>query len=286
MRRELGTTGIEVFPIGLGAMPLGIRGSLPLKDAADVIHAAIDAGMNFIDTANVYCTDNQDLGLNERTIASALKSIDSDNVIVATKGGLVRPQGRWERRGSPQDLRGACEKSLVDLGVEAITLYQLHAPDSLVPFAESVGELARLKSEGKILNVGLSNVDRNLIEEAMSIVTIASVQNRCSALYRRDFQNGLIDYCREQSITYIAYSPMGGGSNHVTLRDEPVLSELAEAHEVTAYQIVLAWLLEKSGNILPIPGASRISSAVSSANAVNVSLSAEDIARIDGIVRG
>ena len=286
MRRELGTTGIEVFPIGLGAMPLGIRGSLPLKDAADVIHAAIDAGMNFIDTANVYCTDNQDLGLNERTIASALKSIDSDNVIVATKGGLVRPQGRWERRGSPQDLRVACEKSLVDLGVEAITLYQLHAPDSLVPFAESVGELARLKSEGKIMNVGLSNVDRDLIEEAMSIVTVTSVQNRCSTLYRRDFQNGLIDYCREQSITYIAYSPMGGGSNHVTLRDEPVLAELAQAHEVTAYQIVLAWLLEKSENILPIPGASRISSAVSSANAVNVKLSAEDVARIDGIVRG
>ena len=286
MRRELGTTGIEVFPIGLGAMPLGIRGSLPLKDAADVIHAAIDAGMNFIDTANVYCTDNQDLGLNERTIASALKSIDSDNVIVATKGGLVRPQGRWERRGSPQDLRVACEKSLVDLGVEAITLYQLHAPDSLVPFAESVGELARLKSEGKIMNVGLSNVDRDLIEEAMSIVTVTSVQNRCSTLYRRDFQNGLIDYCREQSITYIAYSPMGGGSNHVTLRDEPVLAELAQAHEVTAYQIVLAWLLEKSDNILPIPGASRISSAVSSANAVNVKLSAEDVARIDGIVRG
>ena len=283
MRRKIGGTNLEVFPIGLGAMPLGIRGSLPLDAAVAVIHAAIDAGMNFIDTANVYCTDNQDIGLNERTIASALKSIDDSDVVVATKGGLVRPQGRWERRGSPQDLRGACEKSLEDLNVEAIALYQLHAPDALVPFADSVGELARLKSEGKILNIGLSNVDRNQVDEAMSIATIASVQNRCSLYHQRDLSNGLIDYCRQHSITYIAYSPMGGGTNHVALRDEPVLSQLAEKHEVTAYQIVLAWLLEKSDNILPIPGASRRSSAVSSANAVNVQLSAEEVTQIDRI---
>ena len=286
MRRKLGTTSLEVFPIGLGAMPLGIRGSLPLKDAGDVIQAAIEAGMNFIDTANVYCTDNQDIGLNERTIASALESIDDGDVIVATKGGLVRPQGRWERRGSPQDLRKACEKSLEDLNVEAITLYQLHAPDSLVPFADSVGELARLKSEGKILNIGLSNVQRDLVEEAMSIATITSVQNRCSVFFQKDLRNGLIDFCKQQSITYIAYSPMGGGSNHTTLRENTVLSQLAQDHEVTVYQIVLAWLLEKSDNILPIPGASRISSAVSSANAVNVKLSTEEVAQIDRIGNG
>ncbi len=283
MRRQLGKTNLQVFPIGLGAMPLGIRGSLPLKDAADVIHAAIDAGMNFIDTANVYCTDNQDIGLNERTIATALESIDASGVIVATKGGLIRPQGRWERRGSPQDLRGACEKSLQDLNVEAITLYQLHAPDPLIPFADSVGELARLKSEGKILNIGLSNVDRTLLDEALSIAEIASIQNRCGIYHQKDLQNGFVDFCNAQSITYIAYSPMGGGGSHITLREEPILSELAEKHEVTAYQIVLAWLLAKSGNILPIPGASRISSAVSSANAVNVELSAEDVAQVDRI---
>lgn len=283
MRRKIGGTKLEVFPIGLGAMPLGIRGSLPLDEAVAVIHAAIDAGMDFIDTANVYCTDNQDIGLNERTIASALESIDDRDIVVATKGGLVRPQGRWERRGSPQDLRSACEKSLEDLNVEAIALYQLHAPDALVPFSDSVGELARLKSEGKILNIGLSNVDRSQVDEAMSIATITSVQNRCSVFHQRDIRNGLIDYCRQQSITYIAYSPMGGGTNHVGLREEPALAKLAERHEVTAYQIVLAWLLEKSDNILPIPGASRISSAVSSANAVNVHLSAEEVTQIDRI---
>lgn len=283
MRRNLGKTNLELFPIGLGAMPLGIRGAIPAQAAIDVIHAAIDAGINFIDTANVYCTDNQDIGLNERTIAKALESPDSNSVIVATKGGLVRPQGRWERRGSPQHLRSACEKSLQDLNVEVITLYQLHAPDPLVPFVDSVGELARLQSEGKILNVGLSNVGQDLLDEAMDITTIASVQNRCSVYHTEDLDNGFVDYCREKSITYIAYSPVGGGSGHTLLSSDSVLSDLAAKHESTVYQIVLAWLLQKSNNILPIPGAGRISSAVSSAHAVNVNLSEGDMQRIDGI---
>ena len=283
MRRILGNTNLELFPIGLGAMPLGIRGTIPLQAAIDVIHAAIDAGMNFIDTANVYCTDNQDIGLNERTIAKALESPDNDNVIVATKGGLVRPQGRWERRGSPQHLRSACEKSLQDMNVEVITLYQLHAPDPLVPFADSVGELARLQSEGKILNVGLSNVEQDLLDEAMDIATIASVQNRCNVYHTADLDSGFVDYCKQKSITYIAYSPVGGGSGHTALGSDAVLSELAKKHESTVYQVVLAWLLQKSDNILPIPGAGRISSAVSSAHAVHVHLSDDDLQRIDGI---
>lgn len=283
MRRNLGDTNIELFPIGLGAMPLGIRGSLPAQDAIDVIHAAIEAGMNFIDTANVYCTDNQDIGLNERTIAQALASVDSQDIVVATKGGLVRPQGRWERRGSPQHLRSACEKSLQDLNVEAITLYQMHAPDPVVPFVDSVGELARLQSEGKIINVGLSNVNRELLDEAIDIVTIASVQNRCNIYHTIDLKNGFVDYCKQKSITYIAYSPMGGGGGHSGLRNETVLADLAETHETTVYQIVLAWLLQKSDNILPIPGAGRVSSAVSSAHAIHVKLSNDDVARIDAI---
>ncbi len=264
-------------------MPLGIRGSLPAQDAIEVIHAALDAGINFIDTANVYCTDNQDIGLNERTIAQALASINDQNIVVATKGGLVRPQGRWERRGSPQHLRGACEKSLQDLNVEAITLYQMHAPDPVVPFADSIGELARLQSEGKIINVGLSNVGRELLDEAMDIVAIASVQNRCNVYHQVDLTGGFVDYCKQNSITYIAYSPMGGGSGHLGLRNEPVLAQLAETHETTVYQVVLAWLLQKGDNVLPIPGAGRVSSAVSSAHAVHVKLSSDDIKRIDAI---
>lgn len=283
MRRTLGSTDLEVFPVGLGAMPLGIRGTIPLKDAIKVIHAAIDAGMDFIDTANVYCTDNQDLGLNERTIASALESIDSSRIVVATKGGLVRPQGRWERRGSPQELRVACEQSLRDLKVDVIQLYQLHAPDPTVPFSDSVGELARLQHEGKIRHIGLSNVGESLVEEAMEIATISTVQNRCNVYYQNDLRNGFVDFCANHSITYIAYSPVGGGSRHGLLKNEQILQELAAKHEATVYQIVLAWLLQKGDNILPIPGASKISSAVSSTHAVNVNLSKEDVDRVDSI---
>lgn len=264
-------------------MPLGLRGSLPLDEAVAVIHAAIDAGITFIDTANVYCTDNQDIGLNERTIAKALSSIEQNSVIVATKGGLVRPQGRWERRGSPQDLRSACEKSLQDLQVDSITLYQLHAPDPMVPFLDSIGELGRLQSEGKIQHIGLSNVGQSLTEEAMSITTISSIQNRCNIYFQNDLRNGFVDFCSENDISYIAYSPMGGGGAYLQLREEQVLCEIAEKHEATVYQIALAWLLAKSDNILPIPGASRIPSAVSSAHAVTIELTAEDVARVDGL---
>ncbi len=283
MKRKLGNTDIELFPIGLGAMPLGIRGHPPLQDSIDVIHCAVDAGINFIDTANVYCTDDRDIGLNERTIAQALKSINGNDIVVATKGGLIRPQGRWERRGSPQHLRRACEQSLKDLNVAAITLYQLHAPDPQVPFVDSVGELARLQSEGKILHVGLSNVGQDLLEQAINITTIVAIQNRCNIFYRDDLTSGFVDYCHQHSITYIAYSPMGGGGRHTELYNISPLTGLAVTYETTVYQIVLAWLLQKCPNILPIPGASRMSSAISSAHAVHVQLSNHDVRRIDEI---
>ncbi len=285
MRRQIGTTDLNVYAVGLGAMPLGIRGEIPQQAITEVIQASVDAGIDFIDTANVYCTDNQDIGLNERSIKAALEQLDVKNVTVATKGGLERPQGRWESRASPQDLRRACEQSLRDLDTESITLYQLHAPDSLVPFAESVGELARLQSEGKIIHIGLSNVNQDQLEEAMSITTITSVQNRCSAIHQKDLRNGFVECCRKNSITYIAYSPVGGGAGRYLLEDNKTLTSLAERHETTVYQIALAWLLAKSDNILPIPGASRASSAVSSANATTVKLTDDEIYQVDCLDR-
>ena len=212
-----------------------------------------------------------------------MKSIDSSRIVVATKGGLVRPQGRWERRGSPQELRIACEQSVRDLKVDVIQLYQLHAPDPMIPFSDSVGELARLQHEGKIQHIGLSNVGESLVREAMEIAVIATVQNRCNVYYQNDVRNGFVDFCAKHSITYIAYSPVGGGSRHELLRYEPILEELAAKHEATVYQIVLAWLLQKGDNVLPILGTSKISSAVSSAHAVNVNLSAEDLNRVDSL---
>src|SRR5690606_23709592 len=134
--------------IGLGGMPLSIQGRPDEAQAIAVIHAALDAGITFIDTADAYCLDDGEIGHNERLIAKALAAWPSARVVVATKGGLERPGGRWETNGRPEHLRAACERSLAALGVEQIELYQLHAPDSAVPFAESVGALADLRREG------------------------------------------------------------------------------------------------------------------------------------------
>ncbi len=281
--RTIGATDLKVYPVGFGAMPLAIRGRPEMPAAIKVIHDAMDAGVQFIDTANAYCFDETDVGYNEQTIAAALRSVDRDDIVIATKGGLARPGGRWERDGSPQALRRACEKSLQDLEVEAIALYQFHAPDPDVPFEESVGELVRLQSEGKIRHIGLSNVDTRQLDRAMRIATIVSVQNLCHPFCQRDFKYGFIEYCRTRSVTYIPYSPVGGGNGHVRLRDSATLQQVAKAHDATPYQVALAWLLHKSDNIIPIPGASRSQSIVSSAAAVDLSLSEAEIALIDAL---
>lgn len=171
-------------------MPLSLAGRPSQDHAIRAIHAALECGATLIDTADVYCMDDADLGHNERLIAKALKwwPGSKDHVVVATKGGLTRPGGRWERNGRPEHLRRASDKSLAALGVERIDLYQLHAPDPRVPFADSVGVLAELKAAGRVRWVGLSNVSVEKIEEARGIVEIATVQNRLSPFFREALQ--------------------------------------------------------------------------------------------------
>lgn len=284
MKRTLGKTGRELFCIGLGGMPLSIEGRPDEKKGIAVIHAAIDAGVEFIDTANVYCIDNQDLGHNERLISKALKLKGSPQaVVVATKGGLSRPHGDWTALASPKDLRRACEKSLKDLQVETLFLYQLHAPDPHVPLEESVGELAKLKKEGKISHIGLSNVTSAQLELALKLTRIESVQNQCNIFYQRDRKNGLIELCAKNEVTYIAYSPVGGGLGHLRVAQHPLLIDLAEKYETSAYCIALGWLLGLGKNVLPIPGASRVKSILDSVKAVKINLTAEDKIKINEI---
>src|SRR5580692_572783 len=156
--RPLGSSGLTVGAVGLGGMYLSIRDRPSEDDAVRTIHAALDAGITLIDTADVYCLDQRDIGHNERLIARALREKPHANVVVATKGGLERPSGSWTRNARPVHLREACERSLKALGVSRIDVYQLHAPDPSVPLADSVGELAKLRAEGKIAHVALSNV--------------------------------------------------------------------------------------------------------------------------------
>jgi aryl-alcohol dehydrogenase-like predicted oxidoreductase len=204
-------------------------------------------------------------------------------VHVTTKAGMTRPGGAWVKNGHPAHLRASCEQSLRDLGVERIFLYQLHWPDPDVPYAESVGTLAGLQREGKIEHIGISNVTPAQFKEAQGVVRIESVQNRCSPTDQQDLQNGLLELCEAEQVTYIPYSPMGGGSGHQQMAGQSLLRELGEKYAVSPYQIILAWLLGKSERVIPIPGSSREASIRDSAAAARLALDPTDAARIDAL---
>ena len=265
-------------------MHLSLRDRPPRSQALDVIRAALDAGVRLIDTADAYCLDDADIGHNEMLIAEALRgwSGERDAVLVATKGGLTRPGGRWEQDGRPEHLRAACEHSLRALGVERIALYQLHAPDERVPFEDSVGALAELRREGKIRWVGLSNVDVEQIRGAESITPVASVQNRLNPFFREALEEGVVRYCARRKIGFLAYSPTGGGRLNLKLPEHPVLRPMAARLGVTAHALVIAWALAQSPVVMVIPSARRVEHALDSVGAGELTLSAEDLAAIDG----
>lgn len=264
-------------------MPLSLDGRPSEEQAVKVICAALDEGMDLLDTADVYCIDNDDMGHNERLIARALKEWkgDTSKIVVATKGGLERPDGNWVSNAAPLRLRKSCEDSLRALDVDAISLYQLHAPDPKVPYTESVGELGRLQQEGKILHVGLSNVNVAGIRIAESLVTVTSVQNRCNPFVRDAWHHGIIDYCEKKGIAFIAYSPMGGRHGIGRVKRDPVLNRVGQALGLTPSQVVLAWLLDRSPVMICIPGASRVTSVLGSSAAMGVSLGSELMAELD-----
>jgi aryl-alcohol dehydrogenase-like predicted oxidoreductase len=282
MKRPLGNLGWSVTPIGLGGMPLSIQNRPDERTAHAVIAAFLDGGGELIDTAISYCLDDGDFGHNERLIAKALRALNRKDVIVATKGGLTRPAGRWEVDCSPAWLRKCCEQSVRDLG-KPIELYYLHAVDPAVPLADSIGELVRLRDEGKILGVGLSNVDSQQLDEALRFAPIAAVQNRCNVLERRDFDNGLVERCRELGIAYVPYSPVGGHFRHNRIAEDATLKRIAAKYATTPYVIALAWLLAKGAHVFPIPGATKVSSIESSLEALDVTLDALDVAALDKV---
>jgi aryl-alcohol dehydrogenase-like predicted oxidoreductase len=282
-RRPLGPGGPAVSAVGYGGMHLSIEGRPPEDQGIRVLRAALDAGVTLIDTADVYCLDQHDIGHNERLIARALAGWSGDRaaVTIATKGGVVRPEGRWDSDARPAQLRAACERSLKALGVERLALYQLHAPDPKVPFADSVGELARLRDEGKIRWIGLSNVSLAQIREAQGIAPLTTVQNRLNPFFRESLTGGLVRYCAEQGIGFLAYSPTGGGRLNRKLPSHPVLAAIASRLGVSAHAVVLAWALAQSPSVIVIPSARTVEHALDSVGAAELTLSAEDLAAID-----
>ena len=278
--RRLG--GLQVSAIGLGEMPMSLAGRPDEAQSVRTIHAALDAGVTLIDTADAYCIDESEVGHGERLVAKALAAWpgDRDQVLVATKGGHTREGGEWNLDGRPEHLRQACEASLRALGVEAIGLYQFHRPDPKVPFAESVGAMAELKAAGKVRLVGLSNVSVDQIKQARQLVQVASVQNEFSPRFRRS--EGELAFCAAEGIAFLPWSPLGGiGRGRELGGRHRAFGEVAEAHGVSAQQVALAWQLAKAPAVIPIPGSSRPETITDSAAAASLRLSDDELASLD-----
>ena len=251
--------------------------------ALAVLHAAFDAGVNFVDTADAYCWDAGEAGHNERLIARALGGWHGDRsqILVATKGGLTRPDGAWVADGRARHLADACEASRRALGVDRIHLYQLHAPDPRTPLATSVRALAALKRDGLIESIGLCNVTVGQIEEARRITEIAVVQTELSIWKDDNILSGVAAYCLANGIRLLAYRPLGGPQRRRRTLSDPVLTTVAARHDATPFEIALAWLRDLSSLVVPLPGPTRVETAQSVARAAGIGLTDEDRASLD-----
>lgn len=286
--RGLGPGAPAVSEIGYGGMPLSIAGRPPEDQAIRAVHAALDAGMTLIDTADVYCLDDNDIGHNERLIAKALKQWPGarGQVIVATKGGLARPGASWERVKDPAHLRAACDRSLKALGVERIDLYQLHAPQPGTPITESAGVLAELKKAGKVRWVGLSNVSVGEIEQARRVVEITTVQNRLSVFFREALEPGflressVVEHCGKLGIGFLAYSPTGGGRLNLKLPTHPALLKIGKLHGASPHAVAIAWVLAQGPSVIPIPAARAPEHAKDAASSGDLKLTSAELAEI------
>jgi aryl-alcohol dehydrogenase-like predicted oxidoreductase len=274
---------VEVSAIGLGGMPLSIEGRPDEARAIRTIHAALDLGVTLIDTADAYHLRAGEVGHNERLIARALRewSGDSDAILLATKGGHLRPgDGTWYVDGRPEHLRAACEASLRALGVERIGLYQFHRPDPKVPYAESVGTLRELQDEGKIRLAGISNGDPGQIDEARGLIELVSVQNQFSPRFRSSLPE--LRRCDELGVAFLAWSPLGGISSAGELGSRhEAFAQVARERGVSPQRVTLAWELAQSPVVIPIPGSTRPETIADSFAAIELELTADELARLD-----
>ena len=255
---------LVVRRLGFGAMRVTGRGiwgePRDESQAKATLRRVVDLGVNFIDTADSYGPE-----VSERLIADALHPYDND-LVIATKGGLVRPgPGRWEPDGRPEHLREACEGSLRRLRLEQIPLYQFHRPDPRVPLADSLGALAQLRDEGKIRHIGVSNVSAAQLRAAQQVTPVVSVQNRYNAADRKS-----------ERIAFLPWAPIQQADGN------PAVAEAARRHGASPRQIVLAWLLARSPQMLPIPGTGSPEHAVANVAAAAIKLSPDEVTAITG----
>jgi len=266
-------------------MPMSIEGRPEESRSIATIHAALDAGITLIDTADAYHIGADEVGHNESLIARALASsgADTSEVLVATKGGHLRPgDGSWTVNGSPDYLRQACEASLRRLGVEAIGLYQFHRPDPSVRYEDSVGAIRDLLDAGKIQMAGISNADPEQIATAQQILDgrLVSVQNQFSPAFRTSEPE--LRLCDELGIAFLPWSPLGGIKDAADLGTTyRSFAEVAHELDATPQQVTLAWMLATSPVVIPIPGSSRPETIRASAAATDLHLSPEQMNRLN-----
>jgi pyridoxine 4-dehydrogenase len=266
---------IEIHRLGFGAMRItgpGIWGPPPDRESAkDVLRRVVELGIDLIDTADSYGPH-----VSEQLIAETLHPYP-DDMLIATKGGLERTgPGAWPRNGRPEHLRAACEGSLRDLRVDRIDLYQLHAPDDAVPYADSVGALKELQDEGKIRHIGVSNVTVELLEQARAIVDVVSVQNRFNLTDRTS--QDVLDVCERDGLGFLPWFPLAAGN---LAAPGGLVADIAQAHEATPGQVALAWLLQRSPVLLPIPGTGSIEHLEENVAAAELELDEEELARLE-----
>ncbi len=267
---------LTVNRIGFGAMRLcGKRvwgWPEDRENALRVLRRAVELGVNFIDTADAYGPH-----VNEEQIAQALHPYPS-GLVIATKGGSTRPgPTEWERDGRPEHLTEACEGSLRRLRLECIDLYQLHAIDPKVPLAEQIGALRKLRDDGKIRCIGLSNVNLQQLREAERVVEIASVQNDYNVGNR--LSERVLVHCEDEGLAFIPYFPLDAGD----IGALETLKPIAQAHGATIFQVALAWLLRHSRATLPIPGTSSLEHLAENVAAAHVTLAEHEYATLERI---
>ena len=281
--RQIGARAVG--EIGIGGYPLSCDDRPDEAQAIATIHAALDAGITLIDTADAYSRGSDDFGHNELLVRRALDAYGpgADDVLIATKGGHTRPGGAvWDLDCSPEHLKQACRESLRRLRVEAIDLYQLHWPDPKVPYAESIGALRDLLDEGLIRMAGISNADEEQIGIALDVLDgrLSAVQNDLSVLVRGTEPE--VALCESLGIAFLAYAPLGGfDRTDMAAHRHPAAIALGERYGVSPQQVALAWLLALAPNVIPIPGSRRPETIRDSAAASELRLTPEDMALFD-----
>ena len=291
--KTLSNTGIRISAIGLGAMPLSLDRRPPEDKAIAVIHRSLDLGVNLIDTADSYCIDENDKHHNEKLIAKALLAYTGNfggsvhsvqDVVVATKGGLLRPNGDWTVHGEPSHIRRTIKESFEALGgFYPIPLWQLHAVDPKYSIESTFVPIREAVDMGLIKHVGVSNFSVEQIERAMKIVPIVSVQNQHNPWHRNPEYDGVLDFCEKKNLIFLPWSPVGGGYRYKQLLKIAPLTDMAKAKSCSVYSLILTWLRQKSPCVVPIPGASHVSSIEDSVSSLNVTLTKEEMKHIDDI---